>query len=315
MYLSVIILQRKLALKQISIFITLLLLIGGCASKEPTVITHKVSTSCDYYSLQSAECLDKKRFVDRVEPYEVIFLGDHHHSANAHKVAVELVNELSGRGYRIAFANEWFSPQNNSLLNQYTNGELETNTSKALGWKKRAGYDFNLSEPIYSAVIANHGKLYGINMEKAFKKMISDNNLSAMDDEQRAFYDSLDLNVTAHQQLLSPFFSHCHKTRNGESPKQCKERMYRVQVAWDSMMGQESAKLAENLQESEKLIVFIGAMHLESKLGANLRFARETNKPFITILPIPKDMKLEKEIEVDLGSSDMVYLYEEVLEK
>ncbi len=302
-------------MKQISVFIILLLFIGGCASKEPAVITYKVSTTCDYYSLQSAECLDKKSFVDRVEPYEVIFLGDHHHSANAHKVAVELINELSGRGYRIAFANEWFSPKNNALLNQYTNGELETNTSKALGWKKRAGYDFNLSEPIYNAVIANHGKLYGINMDKAFKKMVSEQNVTAMSDEQRTFYKSLDLNVTAHKQLLSPFFSHCHKTRNGESQEQCTERMYRVQVAWDSMMGQESAKLAENLKENEKLIVFIGAMHLESKLGANLRFARETNRPFITILPIPKDMKREKEIEVNLGSSDMVYLYEEALEE
>lgn len=302
-------------MKQISIFITLLLLIGGCASKETSVITHKVAASCDYYSLQSAECLDIKQFIDRVEPYEVIFLGDHHHSLNAHKVAVELVNELSGRGYRIAFANEWFSPKNNSLLKQYTNGELETNTSKALGWKKRAGYDFNLSEPIYSAVIANHGKLYGINMDKAFKKMVSDKNVTGMNDQERTFYESLDLNVTAHQQLLEPFFGHCHKTRNGESSQQCTERMYRVQVAWDSIMGQESAKLARNLQENEKLIVFIGAMHLESKLGANLRFARESNKPFITILPIPKDTKLEKEIEVKLGSSDMVYLYEEALEQ
>ena len=304
-----------LALKQISIFISLLLLIGGCGLKEPTVITHKVATTCDYYSLQSAQCLDKKSFIDRVEPYEVIFVGDHHHSANAHKVMVELVNGLSSRGHKIALANEWFSPKENALLQQYVDGELEDNISKGLDWKKHAGYDFNLSEPIYNAVIANSGKLYGINMDKQFKKMVSDQNITAMSDEQRAFYDSLDLNVSAHQQLLAPFFSHCHKTRNGESPEQCTERMYRVQVAWDSMMGQESAKLAEKLKDNEKLIVFIGAMHLESKLGANLRFARETNKPFITILPIPKDVKLEKEIEVDLGSSDMIYLYEEALEE
>ena len=315
MYLSVIILQRKLALKQISIFIALLLLLGGCASKESAVITHKVATSCDYYSLQSAHCLDKSSLIERIEPYEVIFVGDHHHSANAHNVVVELIQGLSERGFTVALANEWFNPKENTLLQQFVDGELENNSSKALGWKKRAGYDFNLTEPIYSAVIANHGKLYGINMEKSFKKMVSEQNLTAMNKEQRAFYDSLDLNVTAHQQLLEPFFGHCHKTRNGESPQQCSERMYRVQVAWDSMMGQESAKLAEKLKDNEKLIVFIGAMHLQSNLGANLRFSRESNKPFITVLPIPKDIKVEKEIEVDVGSSDIVYLYDEALEE
>ncbi|MGB5965237.1 MAG: ChaN family lipoprotein [Sulfurimonadaceae bacterium] len=296
-------------MKQISIFIGLLLFIGGCGLKETAAITHKIPVICDYYSLQSAQCLDKKSFIDRVEPYEVIFVGDHHHSTNAHKMAVELINGLSRRGYSIAFANEWFSPKDNALLQQYVDGKLDSNASKALDWKKRVGYDFNLSEPIYDTVMANHGKLYGINMDKQFKKMVSEQNVTAMSEEQRTFYDSLDLNVTAHQQLLSPFFSHCHKTRNGESLQQCSERMYRVQVAWDSMMGQESAKLATNLKENEKLIVFVGAMHLESGLGVNLRFRRMSNRPSITILPMSRGVQQQKEIAVDLGSSDMLYLY------
>jgi len=296
-------------LKQIVFFIDILLLIAGCSSKERSVITHKVATTCDYYSLQSAQCLDKKGFIDRIEPYEVIFVGDHHHSAKAHKAVTELIKGLSARGYRTALANEWFSPKDNTLLQQYVDGKLDSNGSKALDWKKKVGYDFNLSEPIYSAVIANGGKLYGINMEKSFKKMVSEQNLTAMSGEERAFYDSLDLNVTAHQQLLAPFFNHCHKIKNGESQQQCSERMYRVQVAWDSMMGRESAKLAEKLKEKEKLIVFVGAMHLESALGVNLRFARLSNKPSITVQPVHKDVKLQKELSVDVGSSDLIYLY------
>lgn len=296
-------------MKQISFFIGILLLIAGCSSKERSVITHKVPPTCDHYSLQSAQCLDTKSFIDRVEPYEVIFVGDHHHSANAHKVVTELVNGLSGRGYRIALANEWFTPKDNALLQRYVDGELDSNGSKALNWKKKVGYDFNLTEPIYSAVIANGGKLYGINMEKSFKKMVSEQNITAMSEEQKEFYDSLDLNVSAHQQLLAPFFNHCHNIKSGESVQACSERMYRVQVAWDSMMGRESAKLAEKLEENEKLIVFVGAMHLESALGANLRFARLSTKPFVTVQPVRKDMKLHKALPVDVGSSDLVYLY------
>ena len=244
----------------------------------------------------------------------MIFVGDHHDSRNAHKVMVTLIKDLSQAGYRVSVANEWFSPKENALLASFTAGTLDANSSKALGWKKRVGYDYNLSRPIFDAVIKNGGTLYGINMDEKFKKMVSENNTSGMDAEERAFYKHLDLDVSAHKQLVAPYFKHCHGKRKDESPEQCSARMYRVQVAWDTMMGEESAKLAKQLKENEKLIVFIGAMHLESGLGANLRFARKSDIPFVTILPYPVDRKREKSIEVENGSSDLLYLYDEPLD-
>ena len=286
----------------------------ACSSKTAVPVTFKIPTSCTYYSLQSAECLDEEQFIERVEPYKVIFVGDHHHSLNAHRVVIALINGLSKHGYKVDLANEWFSPQDNGLLEQYVQGKLDSNSSKALGWKKRVGYDFNLSEPVFNAVMKEKGTLYGINMDKAFRKKISDYNLTGMTNKEKEFTTMLDLNVSAHKQLLAPFFSHCHKSRKDEDAEQCMNRMYRVQVAWDTMMGEESAKIAENLKEDEKLIVFVGAMHLESKLGVNLRFARENNIPTLTVLPFPKDSHREKQIDVSLGSSDIVYLYDERLE-
>jgi uncharacterized iron-regulated protein len=296
-------------LKYLSIFTGLLLLLGGCVSKEPAAVTHKVPSVCNYYSLKSAQCLDQKGFIDTVEPYKVIFVGDHHNSANAHKVVTELIDGLSGRGYKIALANEWFTPEDNELLDRYVRGELDANGTKALDWKKRVGYDFNLSRTIYERVIENGGDLYGINMSRSFKKMISEQNLTAMSREERVFYAGLDLNSSAHQAMLSPFFSHCHHRKNGESQAQCRERMYRVQVAWDTMMGLESAKLLETLDADTKLIVFVGAMHLKNGLGVNMRFARVSNVPSITVLPYRK-MPEEKVFEIGLGCADLVYLYD-----
>ncbi|WP_345974647.1 ChaN family lipoprotein [Sulfurimonas sp. HSL3-7] len=297
-------------MKNLSLFVGLLLFFSGCADKTALSLNHDVKPSCTYYSLQRAECLDKEAFIDIFEPYRVIFVGDHHHSANAHKVLTELIDELSRRGYKIALANEWFTPQDDALLKQYVDGELDANLSKALSWKKRVGYDFNLSKPIYDAVIANQGALFGINMSRAFKKKISDQNLTGMSEEERKFYDGLDLNVRAHKVMLSPYFSHCHSLKNGESQAACSERMYRVQVAWDTMMGEESAKLLERLAADEKLIVFVGAMHLENGLGVNMRFARVSNEPFITLLPVPKKVQQNEEIDAHLGRSDLLYLYD-----
>ena len=297
-------------MKNLSLFVGLLLFFSGCADKKVLSLSHDVKPSCSYYSLKRAECLDKEAFIDAVEPYRVIFVGDHHHSADAHKVLIELIDGLSRRGYKIALANEWFTPQDDTLLKRYVDGELEDNVTKALGWTKRVGYDFNLSKPIYDAVIANQGSLYGINMSRAFKKKISDQNLSDMSAEERRFYEELDLNVSAHKAMLSPYFSHCHSLKDGESQAACSERMYRVQVAWDTMMGQESAKLSERLAVDDKLIVFVGAMHLENGLGANLRFARVSNEPFVTLLPVPKKAKQQEAIDAHLGRSDLLYLYD-----
>ena len=296
-------------MKQIYLFTALLLLLSGCALKETPQVAYKIPSSCTYYSLRSAECLDREAFLESVAPYPVIFVGDHHDSAKAHEVMLELVNGLSAKGYRVSVANEWFTPDENSLLEQYVAGTLDANSSKALGWKGRAGYDFNLSEPIFRAVIEHGGKLYGINMSKGLKKRVSDENLSGMSRSERTFYDELDLEVTPHKALLEPFFGHCHHTRKGETPAACSARMYRVQVAWDTMMGEESAKLAEKLKEDEKLIVFIGAMHLEGGLGANLRFARKSHLPFVTVLPYPKESSEEQQ-EIAPGSADLIYLYE-----
>ena len=297
-------------MKNLSIFLSLLVLFAGCADKTVSSLSYKVQNSCTYYSLQRAECLSKAAFIDAVKPYKVIFVGDHHSSANAHKIVIELIDELSHSGFTVLLANEWFSPADNALLKQYIDGRLDANVSKALNWKQHAGYDLVLYEPIYDAVRDNHGQLYGVNMSREFEKKISDQNLSAMSEKERLFYDQLDLNVTVHKEMLSSFFSHCHSLKKGESQQQCSERMYRVQVAWDSMMGEESAKLSKTLKANEKLIVFIGAMHLESGIGANMRFARKTDIPSITILPWPKSTKEKNTIDVGLGSSDMIYLYD-----
>ena len=155
-------------------------------------------------------------------------------------------------------------------------------------------------------MISLGGSLKGINLTKAFKKKISDANVTGMSVQERAFYDGLDLNVSAHKQMLSPFFQHCHGDSQ-QSAKACAERMYRVQVAWDTKMALESAKLASKLKEHERLIVFVGAMHLEQKLGVNLRFARLSQEPFLTIIPWQKGS--EPFEMIDHGSSDIDYLY------
>ena len=123
---------------------------------------------------------------------------------------------------------------------------------------------------------------------------------------EKDFYDSLDLNMAAHRQMLAPFFGHCHSLHKGEDATACKERMYRVQVAWDSYMAKESVTLANRVlhHSSDLLMVFAGSMHFSHGLGINARFARLSREPFVTIAPVPVGTD-----KVDVGEADFLLFY------
>jgi uncharacterized iron-regulated protein len=159
---------------------------------------------------------------------------------------------------------------------------------------------------MYNAIRKAHGELYGINISRKSRKHISDANRSVMMREEKDFYDSLDLNVTAHRQMLAPFFTHCHSLRKDEDATSCSERMYRVQVAWDSYMAKESVALVNRVQHhrSDMLMVFAGAMHFSYGLGINARFARLSREPFVTIKPVPTGTDT-----ADVGEADFLLFY------
>ena len=106
--------------------------------------------------------------------------------------------------------------------------------------------------------------------------------------------------------MLAPFFSHCHSLRKGEDAASCSERMYRVQVAWDSYMAKESANLVNRVQHrrSDLLMVFAGAMHFSYGLGINTRFARLSREPFVTIKPVSAGTDI-----ADVGEADFLLFY------
>lgn len=281
----------------------------GCSSKHPDPpLVHEIKCSKGIYSLKSAQCLDKDSFISKLEPYDVIFIGDHHNSKKVHEFIADTIYGLSKRGYRIHLANEWFTPKDDPLLDKYASKKIDDDTFvKKIEWNKKGKLSFDIFSPIYHAIIETDGKLYGINLSKKERELISEAKTDEMSKEELSFYKGLDLNVSAHKILYKGFFSHCHKAKKGESDKECIERMYRVQVAWDSKMAKESLILSKNVLKSskDKLIVFAGAAHIAYGLGINMRFARESDLPFTTIVPLSDDDK-----SIEHAIADFVYIYE-----
>jgi len=294
------------------------LFFSSCTSKHATVVPkskliHKVSKE-GIFSLKQGKNLTLSQLVKESEKYPVIFVGDHHNEEKTHQFFNEYLQGLVKKGYKIHLANEWFSPEHNALLKRYSDGKINAEGLKrGRGWDKFTSLRWDLVEKLYETVKKSGGKLYGVNLSKKDRKKISKRLFEQMSKEEKRFYDSLDLNVKAHRALVMPFFSHCKQRAkkgngqgNGQKNEPCDERMYRVQVAWDTYMGEESAKIAKKVikTKKDKLIVFAGAMHVAYGLGIPLRFARKSNLPSYII----SNHKKESET-LDANIADAVFIY------
>lgn len=298
---------KRGVMKCIFSLVVIILFFTGCTSTQTPSIVHKVNCNTSIYSLKSAECLNNDSFISQLEHYQVIFIGDNHGSKMVHNFLADTITRLSKKGYKIHLANEWFTPKDNILLARYATKDFDDATFvKKFNWKRRLNSKFESYAPIYNAIRENNGMLYGINLSKQQRREISNADLGHMDEDEFDFYNSLDVDVYAHRAMLSSFFNTCHKAKKGESNQECIERMYRVQVAWDAKMGIESVKLAKKVLKTpqDKLIVFVGALHMAYGLGANLRFARESNLPFANVIPL-----VWKTNAVEIGGADFIYLY------
>ena len=289
------------------VLLLVLLFLSACQNK-PFAITHEIKADCEYYSMKSAQCLDQVQMLKQIEPYRVIFIGDHHPQDALHHKIASLITALSDKGITVHLANEWFYPEDEKVLENFSNNTIdEKEFLKQIEWDKRLKYyQYGSFRPMYEAVKRGDGRLYGINLTKQARKKISDQNLSAMDQNERVFNEGLDLDVTPHKNFIMPFFSHCHAPKPDESTQECRKRMYRIQVAWDSKMALESYKLAQRLKHDEKLIVFAGALHIENKLGIPLRFSRLSTIPTLSIIPRDSQTK-----EIPNGLSDYLLFYQQ----
>ncbi|WP_419771033.1 MAG: ChaN family lipoprotein [Candidatus Marinarcus sp.] len=292
-------------------FITTIFLFTGCTNQNlSTPLTHNLEKKEAIYSIKQAKNISMQALVNQVEHYPVIFVGDHHNTQKTHTFFAQFLNELEKKGYNLYLANEWFTPAQDELLKEYTDNKFDTATfKKKVKWDKFTKYKWEHVAPLYEAIKQSGGRLYGMNISKKNREKISLKQFDKMNNEEKAFYDSLDLGVTAHKQLISPYLEHCNKMPS-TSKESCEERMYRVQVTWDTYMAQNAAKIAKKVIKTpkDKLLVFAGALHIEQNLGIPLRFSRLSNLPFITISN--EKIEKDKELKIDTKKADVIYIYE-----
>jgi len=99
----------------ISSLIILIVLLTGC-TKPKIPLEHRLPSSCIIYDMKQAQCIDDRELVKRLAPYCVVFVGDHHSQTDLHQKLAKLITALDKAGRHVSLANEWFTSEDNSLL-------------------------------------------------------------------------------------------------------------------------------------------------------------------------------------------------------
>lgn len=270
-------------------------------------------------SFKQGKEINLDELINEVEHYPVIFVGDHHNTNETHEFFNNFLEKLALKGYNLHMANEWFTPEHNTLLKDYTDDKIDEFDLKEMRkWDQFTKHRWEIVEPLYETIKKSNGRLYGANISKKDRKKISNKHLDKMDENLKTFYNNLDLNISSHKSLIEPFFKDCHKFKRAKSKSNepCQNRMYRVQVTWDTYMANESAKIADQVLQTkkDKLIVFAGAMHVEYGLGIPLRFARLNNTPYYILSNHKYDLE-EDNITIDPLKADSVFVYGKLKKK
>src|SRR5262249_21345126 len=116
--------------------------------------------------------------------------------------------------------------------------------------------------------------VHGVNADDATRIAVRDNKLDTLPPAIRAEVGELDLTVAPHRDFLLGILGQpAHGVASGSSlgaDSPLFQRMQRVQVLWDRLMGLRSARLAETVQPPGVVVTILGAGHVAHGLGANL---------------------------------------------
>ena len=262
------------------------------------------------------EADEAQRFAGPAAP-RLVFLGEHHGDPRSQAFQARFLRALVAQGHPVTVALEMFPPQADPALEAWRQGRLtDAEFVEQSRWYETWGFPWSAYRPLFQTIRDDHLPAYGVNVDEAARKAVRESPTGALPPELKAELGDLDLTVAPHRDAFLDALKEAgddagHPSRLApEDPSF--QRMQRVQVLWDTAMGVRAARLAEAAPPRGVVVAILGSGHVAYGLGANLRAARVSALPRLTVwddVAATEDVDAQGRVRVPLGMADWVRVY------
>jgi uncharacterized iron-regulated protein len=275
------------------------LLTGGCAVPQKMLqlpTEERRFAQGAIIDTASAEPIGFEDLIDQLSRASVVFVGERHTSEEDHEIQLRILTALVARGDRVKVGMEMFDHTYQSVLDQWSMGQLETQRFLELThWYANWRYDYDLYRPILDYVQKNRLPLIGLNLPFHLPPKISTGGIDSLRPAERALVAAdIDTGDADHRAYLKGVFDQ-HHLKGRENF----EYFYMAQCAWEDTMADQ---IAMHLGDEDLMVVIIGNGHIQKKYGVPKRTDRRTGKPSLTVYTAPAGS------EADRGDADFIWV-------
>jgi uncharacterized iron-regulated protein len=270
---------------------------------EPTVAFIADDSQAHHRSqildLASGEAVTFSELIDRLEAFDVIFVGEVHTHAEHHLIQAQILQSLVTRNPDLVMGVEFFPRDQQGLLDRYLSGEIEEEAFlETIQWSKTWGYPYHLYRPLFLTARREGVPVLALNAPRDIVRNVARKGLDGLTDEERSrIAREMDLDNEAHRAYVREVFE-----RHGHGNLQEFEWFYEAQTVWDETMAETIAGAAG--EHGRKMIVFLGNGHITHQFGVPDRTRRRVPVSSATVVPYP----LRETITLDKGMADYVWL-------
>ena len=210
----------------------------------------------------------------------VVFVGEIHNRYDHHLNQLEIIRLLRERDPNLAIGVEYFPRSVQPQLDDYIAGKTsEQEFLSGAEYFKNWGYDYRLYSPIFRYAREQHIPVRALNVPNELPSAVARVGINGLPEQQRKNLprDREPADSAYRARLREAFQAH------GPSKPSDFEHFVEAQLVWDEGMA-ESAAAYLDANPSRRMVILVGAGHVEFGSGIPKRLGRRTHATYSIVL-------------------------------
>ncbi|HTS48242.1 MAG TPA: ChaN family lipoprotein [Bryobacteraceae bacterium] len=232
----------------------------------------------DAIDLDSPVAIDK--LAAELATKRVVFVGEIHNRYDHHLNQLEIVRLLHNLDSNLAIGVEYFPQTVQQQVDDYIAGRTsEQEFLRATDYFKNWGYDYRLYAPIFRYAREQHIPVRALNVPNELPSAVAKVGVAGLSESQRKYLprEREPADDAYRTRLRGAFQAH------GPSKPGDFEHFVEAQLVWDEGMAESAAAYLE-ANPGRRIVILVGAGHLEFGSGIPKRLERRTHATYAIVL-------------------------------